>query len=112
MTFLNFTKTVIKNLFSKPATLLYPTVPLKNKERTRGQIGIEISECIYCSICEKKCPTGAIKVVKDSKSWSIDRFDCIQCNCCVDVCPKKCLAMKNEYAKPGEVKTKDVFTNA
>jgi formate hydrogenlyase subunit 6/NADH:ubiquinone oxidoreductase subunit I len=41
--------------------------------------------CIGCKMCEKKCPTQAIKV--DSFLASIDYNKCIVCGACVSVCP-------------------------
>lgn len=102
----------MKNLFSKPATILYPVVPVKFKPRTRGQVQIDIGSCIFCGICAKKCPTGAIEVLRDQKTWSIEKYDCIQCSSCVDQCPKKCLTMQNHYADACTKKVKEVVTNA
>lgn len=104
MKLMNFTKTVLGNLFSKPATRLYPEQPRIYPERTRGKIGIEIDVCIFCGLCSKKCPTGAILVDRATKDWTINRFGCIQCGCCVEVCPKKCLHMQTDYPSPAELK--------
>lgn len=112
MAFISFTKTILSNLFSKPATILYPAVPIKYKTRTRGHISIDIGECIFCGICSKRCPTSAIQVIREEKTWSIEPFSCIQCNSCVELCPKKCLTMENGYTVPGAIKTKEVFKNA
>jgi formate hydrogenlyase subunit 6/NADH:ubiquinone oxidoreductase subunit I len=45
----------------------------------------------------KKCPSGAICVRKEEKTWSIDRLKCVVCNCCVEVCPAHCLTMETSY---------------
>ena len=109
MSIISFSRTVLHNLFSKPATRNYPQVPREYPVRTRGQIGIDIDACIFCGICMKKCPTGAIAVVRETKNWSINRFGCIQCGECVGVCPKKCLTMLQTYAEPNATKTRDEF---
>jgi len=109
MSILSFSKTVLHNLFSKPATRNYPQVPRIYTERTRGQIGIKIDDCIFCGICSRKCPTGAIAVVRETKNWSIKRFGCIQCGECVGVCPKKCLTMLQTYTAPNATKTVEEF---
>lgn len=103
-------KVVLKSLFRKPATLMYPVIPRKWEERTRGHIGIEEEKCILCGICGKKCPTNAIKVSRDQRTWVIERMQCIQCGCCVEVCPKKCLLMRQEYTAPDTQKTVDCFS--
>ncbi|MDD3172520.1 MAG: 4Fe-4S binding protein, partial [Herbinix sp.] len=59
-------------------------------------MSIAIDDCIFCGMCERRCPTGAIKVEKGKFSWSIERLQCIQCNYCGEVCTKKCLKMDNQ----------------
>ena len=109
MSVFGMSKTVLKNLFTNPATKMYPIRPQVLYKNTRGKIAIEIDKCIFCGICSKKCPTSAIEVTRDSKSWQIDRLRCIACNACVDACPKKCLVMENEYSKPTTGKNVDLF---
>ncbi len=103
-------KTIFSSLFKKPATISYPLQPKVNMERTRGHVENEIEKCIFCGICKKRCPTGAIDVIKGDpdSTWSIERFQCIQCNCCVEVCPKKCLIMDNTLTEASYTLTKDV----
>ena len=105
-------KVIIDSLFGKPATLMYPVIQRQYTPITRGHIEIEIESCIYCGICQKRCPTAAIEVTKAEKQWTIERMKCIQCNCCVEVCPKKCLTMKNTYSEPQTTKERDVFRDA
>ena len=112
MSFFIMAKTVVMSLFRKPATKLYPFAPRTYYSRTRGSIRINISECIFCGFCSRKCPTSALVVSRDQKSWEIDRLRCIICGYCVDVCPKKCLDMENTYTNPSEGKNKEKFSNA
>ncbi|WP_082903475.1 4Fe-4S dicluster domain-containing protein [Christensenella timonensis] len=109
MNIMNFTKTVMRNLFSKPATRNYPAVPRVYPERTRGQISIDIGDCIFCGLCARKCPTDAITVDRAQKNWAIERFGCIQCASCVESCPKKCLHMLTAYPQPAGEKYEDNF---
>ncbi len=104
----NFRET-LSNLFKKPATLDYPAKPRPLAARTRGHVAIDLPACIYCGICQKKCPTGAIKVAKADVTWSIARMSCIQCGACVECCPKKCLALENAATPPASTPTLDVF---
>lgn len=105
-------KMVIRSLFSKPATLMYPVVPRVPTPITRGHISIDIEACILCGICSKKCPTTALIVNRAEKSWEIERLRCIQCNCCVEVCPKKCLTMEGAYTSPSTGSIREVFVQA
>jgi ech hydrogenase subunit F len=109
MSILRMSKSLFKNLFHGPYTVLYPFKQKEKFERTRGKISININDCIFCGICEKRCPTGAIKVDKAKASWSIERLQCIQCNYCNEVCPKKCLKMENQYTSPSSGKVRDEF---
>ena len=109
MSIMNFTGTVLKNLFSKPATRLYPQQPNEYTDRTRGHVVNDIDNCIFCGMCERKCPTGAIKVDRNAKTWKINRFDCVQCACCVKNCPKKSLSMGRTYPEPADKKTEDTL---
>lgn len=103
-----FAKTVIKSLFNKPATLMYPVVEREWQERTRGAIGIDKDACILCGICAKRCPTGAIEVDRKGGNWIIERMQCIQCGYCVQECPKSCLVMEQKYTEPDYEKIRDV----
>jgi len=102
-------KMVMRSLFKKPATLMYPVIPREWQERTRGHIENQINECIFCGICQRKCPTNAIVVDKNKRSWEIARMQCIQCSCCVEVCPKKCLTNENTYTTPSTEKIVDTY---
>ncbi|MCI5857927.1 MAG: 4Fe-4S binding protein [Agathobacter sp.] len=105
--FFGFAKTVMKNLFSKPATTSYPAAPREYPERTRGHVEINIDNCIMCGMCMRSCPPGAIEVKRAENTWSINRFDCIQCGYCVEKCPKKCLSIVPGYQEPQPEKSVD-----
>lgn len=107
MKLLTFAKTELRNLFSKPATRPYPQQERVYPQRTRGHIENDIDTCVFCGLCSKKCPTGAITVNRAEKSWSIHRFSCIQCGYCVESCPKNCLSMHQSYTQPAGKKTVD-----
>jgi len=107
--YFSIAKIISKFAVSKPVTRLYPFEKREPYKNTRGSVAIDINTCIFCSLCQKKCPTNAISVNKTEKNWSIDRLKCIQCSACVDICPKKCLIMKNEYSPSVVTKTIDSF---
>jgi ech hydrogenase subunit F len=100
MTLFQIAKTVIRNLFSRPATLMYPFKPAKKFSITKGRVENDINKCIFCGNCQRKCPTVAICVDRNAKTWEIDRYRCVVCNCCVEVCPVKSLRMDTDYTKP------------
>ena len=102
-------KVVLGSMFKKPATLMYPVIARQWQERTRGSIKIEEESCILCGICARKCPTNAIAVSRDQRTWAIERMRCVQCGSCVETCPKKCLFMLPEYTAPNAEKIVDCF---
>jgi len=108
---LEMIESVLKNLFSKSATNLYPFVKKEQYENVRGQIsGIDINDCIFCGICQRKCPPNAIVVDKTEKSWELDPFKCIICGVCVEICPKKCIKMDKNHKTSVYTKDKNKFT--
>ena len=107
---MDFTRTALKNLFSKPATSQYPFKPKEYPENSRGHVEINIDDCIMCGICSRKCMSGAITVDRNNKTWSIERMGCVQCQACVNACPKKCLTMAKGYTAPSSQKTVDTYS--
>lgn len=102
-------KVLMRSLFGKPATLMYPVAPAKVTDATRGHMTIIIENCIYCGLCEKKCPTNAITVDREARTWSIQRMKCIQCNACATACKKDALLMDPAYTSPSAEKITDLF---
>ena len=49
---------------------------------------------VYCTLCAKKCPQGAITVDRAAKTWALDAEKCVGCGLCAASCPKKCLTLK------------------
>ena len=109
MSMMIFSKTVLKNLFSKPVTTAYPAVPASFKERTRGHIEFDAERCVLCTLCAKRCPVGVITVDRNEKLWAIDRFGCVQCGNCVNACRKGALSLVPGYIEPQEHKSVDRY---
>lgn len=112
MSFFSMAKTLVNSIFHGPYTVQYPLQKKENYPATRGSIEIVIQDCIFCGLCARRCPSGAIKVEKTESLWSIDRHRCVQCNYCSEVCPKKCLKMSNQYTAPSFENTRDEYKNA
>ncbi|MDD2420613.1 MAG: 4Fe-4S dicluster domain-containing protein [Heliobacteriaceae bacterium] len=98
MAFLKLAGTVTKRMGMKSACYMYPVVAREFTKTTRGHVELDSADCIYCGLCQRKCPTKAIEVNRQEKNWTIQPLRCIVCSGCVDVCPKKCLRMENTYS--------------
>ena len=98
MQIFTITGMIMRSLFGKPATLMYPVVPREYPQGNRGHIEIAIEDCIFCGICQRKCPSDAITVDRAAKVWEIERLRCVACSSCSEACPKKCLVMKSGYS--------------
>jgi len=100
MAFFHLGNLVTRSAVSKPSTRLYPVEIRDIFEHTRGRIEVNVDACVFCNICAKKCPTDAILVARNEKTWQIDHLRCILCGHCVEMCPKDCLTQKNAAAPP------------
>ena len=80
---------------AKPATPAAPseTPAVEVKPRDDGKPVSDPSRCVYCTLCAKKCPAGAIEVDRANKTWKLDDEKCVACGTCAEVCPKKCIIM-------------------
>ena len=63
------------------------------KPREDGKPVQDPAKCVYCTICAKKCPAGALSVDRAAKTWTLDEDLCVGCGTCAGVCPKKAIIM-------------------
>ena len=91
-------KTAMKTLIHRPATMTYPAEAAKKTALSRGHVTIDEKSCISCGSCQRICPSQAIVVEKEAKTWQIDRLRCVVCRACIDVCPVTCLFMDTQYS--------------
>ena len=99
MGILTIAKTITGNLFSRPPTSRYPAEPAKRYELTRGHLAFEPAGCRVCRVCMLRCPTQAIVVDREKRTWECDHFRCITCGNCV-ACPTNALRLEPVYRSP------------
>lgn len=69
-----------------------PATPAKPvKPRGDGKPVNDPSKCVYCTLCARKCPAGALEVDRAAKTWTLDEDKCVGCGTCAETCPKKCI---------------------
>ncbi len=100
----------LKWAFRQPVTTRYPFEPRQALLNSRGSLSLEKQACAWCTVCAKKCPTGALVVNRAHKKWAIDRLRCITCGYCVEVCPKKCLHLEARHAVPAVTKDRECLS--
>ena len=61
------------------------------KPRDDGKPVQDPAKCIYCTICARKCPAGALTVDRAAKTWALDEDACVACGTCAAACPKKAI---------------------
>ena len=98
-------KEILKNIIKKPATRNYPKVKPTTPKNLRGKISHIKENCTFCGLCEKNCPSNAITIDRENKTWKCDYGLCTFCSQCEDECNKiKRYAIKltdkYELAKP------------
>ena len=109
MPYFEMSRLALKWALRKPPTSRYPFEPRRALPGSRGQLIFTKDNCVYCTVCAKKCPTGALAVHRAQKKWIIDRLRCISCGYCVEACPKNSLALSTDHGNP--VVTRDRETH-
>lgn len=61
--------------------------------RDDGKPVCDSSKCVFCTLCAKKCPQGALEVDRANKTWKCNYDECIACGACAAGCPKKAIVL-------------------
>jgi formate hydrogenlyase subunit 6/NADH:ubiquinone oxidoreductase subunit I len=92
---------IVRSLFKKPITELYPFERKPTPDRLRGKLTWDPDKCTGCLLCVKDCPSDAIELMVIDKvnkrfvlRYHADR--CTYCAQCVQSCRFKCLDMSSE----------------
>ena len=107
MPYFSMSMLALKWALRKPFTCQYPFEARQLLPNSRGSLAFAKDTCAYCTVCAKKCPTGALAVNRSQKQWIIDRLKCITCGYCIEVCPKKCLHLEANHASPSITKDRE-----
>ena len=108
----------IKAFFRPVITCQYPRELIDISPSFRGHTKLvgddenpEKTRCIVCGMCEKSCPSGAIKRIDGEKkegvkkktltAYILDFTTCSQCGICVEICPVDALAFSADFNPAG-----------
>lgn len=92
---------IIKSLFKRPVTELYPFQRKPAPEQLRGKLVWDSTKCTGCQLCVKDCPANAIELIvldKVAKKF-VMRYNqdrCTFCAQCVVNCRFSCLQMSSQ----------------
>ncbi len=109
MPYFAMSRLALRWALKRPVTSQYPFSPRVVLPGSRGRLVFTRDHCVYCTVCAKKCPTGALAVNRTQKRWTIDRLLCISCGYCVEACPKKSLELSAAHGSPTVTKDREFY---
>ncbi len=97
---MNFLSLFARNLRRGPYTEPFPFgPPSPTPKRLRGRIAFDAATCEGCLLCEKLCPSGAIKFTRTPEGMTFDCWHptCVFCGTCEFYCPTKAIHQTNDW---------------
>jgi ech hydrogenase subunit F len=102
--------TIVKNLFSRPATRRYPFQDVREPFiGSRGSIYFDSNKCDLCGDCARVCPAAAIEVSLENRQITYDPLQCIYCGTCEQTCLPRAITQDNHYTKPTATKEAEII---
>jgi formate hydrogenlyase subunit 6/NADH:ubiquinone oxidoreductase subunit I len=105
---------VLRGLFHRPATRLYPIVRAETSDRLRGRLRWTPDKCTGCALCVKDCPAAALELIDVDRAnklfrmrYHVDR--CTFCAQCVQSCRFKCIELCRDDWELAAL-TRDAYT--
>ncbi len=96
---------LLRHLFKKPVTLVYPFEKLPPVKKLRGRHEWDAEKCIGCGLCSDVCPAFAIELIggrgKAFKGLKVYLDRCLFCAQCEEVCPRKAIRLTEYYEMAG-----------
>jgi formate hydrogenlyase subunit 6/NADH:ubiquinone oxidoreductase subunit I len=97
---MNFLTLFVRNLRHGPYTDPFPFAPpAPAPKRLRGRIAFDAAICEGCLLCEKVCPSGAIRFFRTRDGLAFDCWHdtCVFCGSCEFYCPTRAVYTTNEW---------------
>jgi formate hydrogenlyase subunit 6/NADH:ubiquinone oxidoreductase subunit I len=99
---MSITPLLLKHIFKKRATILYP---FKEREKVhlpkgfRGELTFYREKCVGCGLCARACPSEAVEMSSDEKGkrpvFYLDR--CTRCQQCEEACPSNAIELTQNF---------------
>jgi formate hydrogenlyase subunit 6/NADH:ubiquinone oxidoreductase subunit I len=109
MAYFSMSLLALKWAVKSPVTTRYPFAPRLELPGSRGALVFTKESCVFCTVCAKRCPTGALVVNRSKRKWAIDRLRCIACGYCVEACPKDSLTFAARHMGPAITRDRESF---
>lgn len=96
---MNFLTLFFRNLRHGPYTEPFPFGPAPNAERFRGRITFDATTCEGCRVCERVCPSGAIRFSKhpNGLAFACWHNSCVFCGNCEFHCPTRAVRQTTDW---------------
>ncbi|MGO4870214.1 MAG: 4Fe-4S binding protein [Roseiarcus sp.] len=96
---MNFLSLFTRNLRRGPYTEPFPFAPAPTPKRFRGRIAFDAKSCEGCRLCEKVCPSGAIRFERTPQGMTFDCWHdtCVFCGTCEFYCPTKSVGQTDDW---------------
>jgi len=96
---MNMEGELLKHVFRRPVTVLYPHEPTRTAAGLRGRPHIDMAKCIGCGICSQGCPSRALEMEgrKAEATLRIHLDRCLFCGQCQRSCPQEAIELTKEY---------------
>jgi ech hydrogenase subunit F len=95
---------ILWNFIAPRATRRYPVEIRSTFPETRGRLVNDIDTCIFCGLCQRKCPSQCIEVDKHQATWTLTVFACVNCGVCADHCPTHSLSFQESHRPPARAR--------
>ena len=98
---MNFLSLFARNLSRGPYTEPFPFAPpTPAPKRLRGRIVFDAKPCEGCLLCEKLCPSGAIRFTrtKDGLAFACWHATCVFCGTCAFYCPSGAIRQSADWS--------------
>lgn len=105
----NMILNVMNNLTHRPKTRLYPLEIRQLPARVRGHIEFDMEKCVFCTLCEKRCPADAIKVDRKGKTLTFEPLRCIVCEACAEGCAKDAITVLEQWRSPATERYNQIY---